>query len=236
MLIYICEDTASDCLRLKHHLSTYSKEIEASFEIEAFSSSCDLLNIWNPNGSTPSIIFIDIYMEGMNGIDLAKSLRNKGYSGAIIFTTSSLEHAMQSYEVDASYYLQKPYTHEDFIKAMKRCDNIIKDSMLHFVGCSRGKEYSIPYAEILYFETGNHNVILHTKKQAITFQRSMNSIIEEFQNIPSFISCGKSYFINMNYVDKQLGTDLIMSDGYSIQIPVRVKNDVINAITEWKKN
>lgn len=235
MLIYICEDTKSDSLRLQHHLETFSSEIQAKFNIESFSSADALLQKWDTLTEFPVLVFLDIYMENINGMEIAKLLRSKYYTGGIIFTTSSTEHAMQSYEVNALYYLHKPYTHENFLNAMDRCRSLLEDAMLQFSCSSKGKAYDIPLSNILYFETGNHNIIVHTKNEEIVISRSMNSIVDEFNNVPCFISCGKSFFVNLNHITQNTGTDLIICDGSYLPIPVRTRSEITSKYNDWKK-
>ena len=126
MLIYICEDTKSDLMRLKRHLDKFSKEKLFSYDMISFSRGEELLAAFRQADLRPELVFLDIYMGGKNGIDTARQLRCMDYSGGIIFTTSSTEHAMDSYEVNALYYLQKPYDYKHFLSAMERCGDIFQ--------------------------------------------------------------------------------------------------------------
>lgn len=94
-------------------------------------------------------------MNNQDGVETARILRSLGYEGGIIFTTSSTEHAMASYEVNALYYLQKPYSHTDFLNAMSRCDTLLEESNEVFTFSVRRKEYSLPYSDILFLKPGS---------------------------------------------------------------------------------
>ena len=235
MLIYICEDSKSDTLRLKHHLDTFSKERQYNFEIVAFSSSETLFADYENTQKQPDLMFLDIYMDGENGMDTAKKLRNMGYEGGIIFTTSSTEYAMDSYEVNALYYLQKPYDHNHFVNAMERCNHILQKTQNSFTFIRKKKEYSIPYADILFFETGQHTVIVHTTSDTISFPGSLNQIAEVLQHADNFLTVGRSFLINLDHVTGQFQNDLIMSDDSIVQIPVRKKDEVLSAVEQWQK-
>ena len=67
------------------------------------------------------IIFLDIFMEGMNGMDTARRIRECDDACRLVFTTTSAEYAVDSYEVDSSYYLVKPYSYEKLSLALDRC-------------------------------------------------------------------------------------------------------------------
>ena len=128
MLIYLCEDSESDALRLKHHLNTYATKHHCNMEILLFSSGEEMIQYYKEEKRYPALLFLDIYMNNQDGVETARILRSLGYEGGIIFTTSSTEHAMASYEVNALYYLQKPYSHTDFLNAMSRCDCLLYTS------------------------------------------------------------------------------------------------------------
>lgn len=99
MLIYLCEDSESDALRLKHHLNTYATKHHCNMEILLFSSGEEMIQYYKEEKRYPALLFLDIYMNSQNGVETARILRSLGYKGGIIFTTSSTEHAMASYEV-----------------------------------------------------------------------------------------------------------------------------------------
>lgn len=240
MLIYICDDTENDRLRLEHNLKTYREALQNNYCIDVFSitlfaSGEELLSAFQKASEKPDLIFLDIYMTGANGIEAAERLRTRGYAGDIVFTTSSREHAMASYDVNALYYLQKPYTHEQFLHVMGRCHNLFSSADRCFHGMIRKQEYRIPFHEILYFEISGHSVILHMKDEDISFRLAMWQVIDQTVNVPCFFPCGKSYLINLNYVEKCIDTTLIMSTDACIPIPYRIKNEVTAAVTLWKK-
>ena len=100
MEIYICDDSRPDLMRLAHHLKEYILNLDMHVEIRSFSSGESILAAYKRALVKPSLIFLDIYMGNMNGMDVARALRDDGFSGGIIFTTSSTAHAMDSYNVD----------------------------------------------------------------------------------------------------------------------------------------
>ena len=214
MLIYLCEDSESDALRLKHHLNTYATKHHCNMEILLFSSGEEMIQYYKEEKRYPALLFLDIYMNNQDGVETARILRSLGYEGGIIFTTSSTEHAMASYEVNALYYLQKPYSHTDFLNAMSRCDTLLEESNEVFTFSVRRKEYSLPYSDILFFETGQHNVLLHAISE-------------------TFLPVGRSYLVNLNHVTGILQHDLIMEDHSIVQIPFRKRDEVSKAVNSW---
>ena len=235
MLIYLCDDSKSDILRLKHYLDTYTGRMKLAFDPVSFSSGEELLSAFTQTRQKPELIFLDIFMPDLNGMEAAKQLRAMHYQGGIIFTTSSTEHAMDSYEVDALYYLQKPYERRHFENAMTRCGSLLQKAKPCYTFTQRKKEYSIPYSDIVFFETGqSHTIFLHTVSGIHSFPGTLTQITDFFRGFDCFLSVGRSYFINLNHVTGLAGNDLAMSDGSIAQIPFRKREEVLDAVENWK--
>ena len=230
MLIYICDDAAEEQKKLKLMLDKYAKEASLNFDYISFSSGKELLESFRNNPAGPDLVFLDIYMSGINGVDVAKALRSKGFNCGIVFTTSSVEHAMASYEVNALYYLQKPYTYEDFLNAMARCKDILADAFNSFTIHVRGKEITLAHKDIVFFETGNHSVILHTMDSEYSFVSSMGKVGDAFADSTNFIPCGRSYLVNSEYINEYEDGALILKDGSFIPVPVREREKMRQAL------
>lgn len=235
MLIYICEDQESDLLMLKHHLNTFASDKLFHYDLLSFSNGDELINTYKLAVCKPSLLFLDIYMDGRNGMETAKQLRDMGYAGGIIFTTASTEHAMDSYEVNALYYLQKPYDYNHFVSAMTRCVDLIRQAQQNFTFMVRQKQITVPYTDIVFFETGRHTVILHTLSDSITFSESLSNIIETFRDTDSFLPVGRSYLINLNQVAGSHNGDLLMADGSVVQIPVKKRGEILTLVEARRK-
>lgn len=236
MLIYLCDDSRSDILRLQHYLDTYAGQMKLMFELVSFYSGEELLCAFRQSRRKPELIFLDIYMSKLSGMEAAKKLRTMHYQGGIIFTTSSTEHAMDSYEVDALYYLQKPYDRRHFEHAMARCGFLLQKAKPCFTFTQKKREFSIPYADIVFFETKqSHTVYLHTISGIYSFPGTLTQIIESFRGMDCFLSVGRSYFVNLNHVVGLIGDDLAMSDGSIAQIPLRKRKEILDAVEKWKK-
>lgn len=236
MLIYLCDDSESDTLRLKHYLNIYAEQMKLCFEIVSFSSGNKLLTVFKQSKQKPELIFLDIFMENLNGIEVARYLRNRHYQGGIIFTTSSTEHAMDSYEVDALYYLQKPYERKHFENAMARCSVLLQKAKPCFTFTSKKKEISIPYENIIFFETEkSHTIFLHTTSGIYSFSGTLTQVTAFFKEIDCFLPVGQSFLINLNHVSGQIENDLVMSDGSIVQIPLRKRKEILTLIERHQK-
>lgn len=240
MLIYVCDDMEQDRMRLRHSLERYSKNLAQEYSIsevriETFEKADEMIRTYRRSRQKPDLIFLDIYMQERDGMDAAKILRKSGCKAGLIFVTTSDDHAIESYDVDALYYLKKPYTKERFLQAMDKCREIFRVNAASFTGRINRKDYSIPYRDILYFEKSGHTVTVHSRSsEPVSFYISMNDVLEKVQDYPAFLAVGKSYVVNMNDVERLKDGVLEMSDGSVISVPVRSQKDVENTLSKFK--
>lgn len=237
MLIYICEESENDALQLKHLLSTFSQEKGLNLEVIPFSSGKELSADYRQTLRQPDLLFLDIHIGSENGIDTAKELQAIGYKGDIIFTISSIDPTADIDNTEFVYYLQKPFDYPQIMNIMNQCCPILPKSQQLFSFVQKKKEISIPFTDILFFETGQpHTVILHTASEHIVFRGALSEIADYFHNVNNFLPVGRSFLINLNHVTGRLRNDLIMSDGSIVQIPLRKQENVLQVVKHWKKD
>lgn len=116
MNIAILDDSAEDLNQVKSVISSYYESQNISAEICLFSSAEAFFQKYSPEFY--DLIIMDIYMGNMTGMDAAKKLRNAEDPAALIFITSSDSYAVESYDVQASYYLLKPFDPEKLRKIL----------------------------------------------------------------------------------------------------------------------
>ena len=160
MRIAIVEDEQDelDCLsrRLEHQLSLlgYTENV-----IRCYRSAEEFLAAWRPGGC--DLILLDIYMEGMPGIEAARRIRERDADCRLVFCTSSNAFASESYEVGAHYYLHKPFSDRDIMNMLRKLDLESYEST-RFITLPDGKR--IFPRNIIYTEYHNHVVTMHMKK------------------------------------------------------------------------
>ncbi|MBQ2777233.1 MAG: response regulator transcription factor, partial [Peptococcaceae bacterium] len=107
--IAVCDDEQLYLDKTRAMLEQYAAEHNVEITAEAFVNSSALLDSIEA-GERHDIYLLDIYMPGVSGMSVATDLRSKGVRSPIIFLTSSTEHAVEAFGVDATHYLLKPYT------------------------------------------------------------------------------------------------------------------------------
>ena len=226
MHIYICDDSRTDLFRLKHFLNKYLSESGLKADIHEFTSGEELIQTYSRALHKPILIFLDIYMNDLDGITIARQLRDQGQRCEIIFTTASTHHAMDSYNVNALYYLQKPYTYQDFLNAVKRSGIFHKNTQNTYEVHYRGIRIPIPVSDIMYFETADHAIVIHTTSDTFSVRKLLSAVREDFTGNPQFISIGKSFFIHLPFIKEMTDQEIVMTDGSIIPIPVRLRKSI----------
>ena len=155
------------------------------------------------------LVFLDIQMPGITGIEFAKTLSKKTL---VIFTTAYSEFALDSYEVDAIDYLIKPVKAERFLKAVEKAKSYLKlieaehssnnietiGSDYFFVKADR-KTFKIYFKEILFIEGLKDYVVLHTQEKKIITAMNVKTIYDQLPH-RLFVRTSKSYIVNVQHV------------------------------------
>ena len=185
------------------------------------------------------LMFLDIQMPKMTGVELVKTLQQKPM---IIFTTAFSDYAVQSYELDVLDYLIKPISFERFLKACNKAREFyslknektttsLKTDEYFFVKGDAGYE-KIQYNDILYIEAMENYVVIHTNSKKITSYLTFKSV-EDYLPSNRFLKVHKSFIIALDKVNSIAG-DEIMIGNNSIPVGRTIKDDVMKAITSNK--
>lgn len=199
MRIAVCDDNQLDRDIIKDFLHTYMTEKSIPNTITEYENGMNLIYDIE-EGRYYDMVFLDIFMDQILGMDIARKLRNVGYTGNIVFLTSTAEFAVDSYEVEASGYLLKPHDYEKLCGLLNRI--IDRTNIGHFQVSVRNTIYSIPFGEIVYVESRNNICILHRSDGSeYTIYKKLSEV--ELQLSESrFLRCHQSYLVNMSYISK----------------------------------
>lgn len=224
MLVVFCEDIPRDMERLMDLCDQYAVEKGYRFETACYAHSDALLA--DPAAREADIMLLDIMMpcgEGSRatGIDTARQLRGEGYTGSIIFTTTSEDYYPEGFEVGAMHYLVKPLTYEALSKALSRAIYITDDPERVITVPVNRIQMSIPISRIRYAEVYGRETILHTKDDTLRVLLPLKKI-ERLLDDASFLRCYRSYIVNMDYVASMEDACFVMRD--DTRIPLTLRN------------
>lgn len=194
--IVICEDDILQRELLVNYLNQIFKDLGFEYLLIEFSSGEELLSDYPDK---VDIIFLDIQMDELTGMDTARKIREFDNNVEIVFTTAILDYIHEGYEVRAYRYLLKPLKYECILKHTKACIEELIDRKDTIVVKHKSETTIIQTNDILYIEVLRKEVTIHTKEEKSLFKTSMKSIEDNLIK-KNFFRCHKSYLINLKKV------------------------------------
>lgn len=209
--VFVCDDEESFRNDLRGLLEEYLKSCIKQYEIQYFSSAEEVLQA---NYEQCDVFCLDVELaDGMNGIELAKKIRQKNYRAFIIFTTSHPENAYCAFEVDTFRYLLKPIQKEQLNKTFELILKRRKEQLSKLITLQQGKRFfRIPYSEILYFETVDRKLRTVTTGKEYILDNKINEV-DKMVAEKNFFRIHKSYLINLAYVKEYDQATVTMQNG-----------------------
>ena len=232
--IGICDDGEFTCSEIEEMLLQYEKKHMVKLAVHIWNSGEQLCRYLKNSGGL-DLIFLDIRMNGTNGMDVARILRSRNYKGYVIFVTVMEELVFDSFEVQAFDYFVKPVNHERFHKTMERLLSDMQNSSETNLFIQRGNEWSIiPFDDIMYCEIINRKIYLHLERQeVIDFYEKIENMEKKLDN--RFFKCHRSYIINLKYVRNYKKDTAYLCNGEEIPVSRLRNEEFTNAILQYMK-
>ncbi|MEE0249388.1 LytTR family DNA-binding domain-containing protein [Peptacetobacter hiranonis] len=198
--IVICEDELEQRNIIKKYINDISKGISVKFELLEFESAEEFL-LNKIEFKNVDIFILDINMNGMSGMDLARLIREKDDISEIIFVTSLLDYIQEGYTVRAYRYLLKPINYEELKNHLLSCINDINKKKDNFMMIeNKGIVHKVPINEIMYIEVAKKELTIYAKENSYKTKSSMDKVEKELEKF-DFYRCHKSYLVNMKYIE-----------------------------------
>ena len=218
--IALCDDESAELDKLEYMLASWDRRhAECDLVIERFLDADEMLCRILEEGYAPDLLLLDIYLQGRQGMEAAREIRRRGRRCGIIFITSSKEHALEAFGVDAVQYLLKPVLRYELFSVLDRFTEDMKAKKKYILlkdhGIKRVELHDIVYCEAqkktqnLYLADGT-KLLLHMTMAEIY---AMLSCYQEF------VRAGAAYIINLEYVDSLNSQDICLNTGKKIYLP-----------------
>lgn len=198
--VSIVDDSDEDAETIENLLNKYSASMDVEFECKRFCNGNDFLK----TQKKPDVVFLDIDMPGMNGLELAKKIRQVSGKVLIIFCTNLEQYAINGYEVNAIGYLLKPVDPYWFDFVMNKvCAALRVNRRSVIVVKSATEQVLINISEIVYIEVQLHTILYYTyrggKLSAVKSRGSMREVSEKLSN-SQFARCSSCYLVNLRKI------------------------------------
>lgn len=215
--IAVCDDSPDFLQVAVSMIERWSEQSGMPAEIYCFENGDELLakNVV----VRMDIIFLDIIMPLLTGIDTAKELRRSDNAVKIIFLTSSAEFALDSYEVKAQGYLLKPVVYEKIKETLDECSHSFDSEPKNIVLKTISGYQKVYYHDIEYAEAQNKRVIFYLRTgKTVEAVDPLYFFEERFTGSNGFFKCHRSYLVYLPNVDYFSRTEIVTKSGRSIPI------------------
>lgn len=215
--IAVCDDAATERGIIQSLLRQFSEQNHIFLSVDLYASSLDLLDAVQNN--TPyDIYLLDIFMPGLDGIDLARELHAQDPGGLIIYLTSSQKHALEAFHVFAFQYLLKPPDKALLFQALERAINhVVKQKANILPVKTKDGVVFIPFSSLIFAELENHTVRFHIsggeEVRSIYLRTSFEKIVQPLLDDARFIRPHQSYVANLYWIKKIQPQSILMEDG-----------------------
>lgn len=220
--VALCDDEAVELIKTEQMLRHYEeKHPETAFAIKCFESADSLLSRVRSALYEPDFILMDIYMPEKLGTEAAHELRKMGNKCRIIFLTTSREHALEAFCVEASQYLVKPVSEEMLFpvldKVIETMEEMRKKYLLLRV---EGRTQRVAVGDIVCCEAqGKMQRLYLADGTQYELRRTMAEIYEMLACYREFSRVGVAYIVNLEHVDSLNARELQMDNGKKIYLP-----------------
>jgi len=224
--IAIVEDTVSDIEILVELI----KACAQPSIVTAYESGEDFIAAFEKG--LYDLIFMDVFMYELSGVQTAEQVRDVDTQVVIVFTTTSEDFTRESYRLNAYKYLLKPLVAGDVqdaldLAALKR--DKAQGATLAIV--YENIPVVIPLADIIYIESSNRRSLIHTADE--TFATSMTiDALEKLTPSPRFLRSHRSYLVNLDHVD-EMREDFIMDNGTIAYVTVKNHRKIKNQYEDY---
>ena len=201
MNIALVDDMKMEIIFIRTILKQYSIDRDLEISTTCFHSAEDLLSDYEKGMF--DLFFLDIYMEGMSGVEAARQIRETDPDTTIVFLSSSLDFMQDAFYIHAYDYIEKPATKERVYHTM---DAVLQKRGIFqspkFTFSSNRIEYNLSYSDLIMISTGSANYLDILDKYGNTYRTRMtfSSVCHLLEESESFLLVIRGVLVNMDYI------------------------------------
>ena len=232
--IAICDDDVKFAGRLEEMLIDYAKKCQIKIKIEVFLDGLELLESIKNQKELYDIIFLDIEMKDLNGIEVAKKIRSFDERCLIIYVTSYQSYAIEAYEVQPFRFIAKPINESILYKYWEAAlDKVLSDNSTFQFKYKR-EIYKIRLSDIMYFQSKMRVIYVYMNNGSVfKFYDKMNNVenyIEKENKM--FWRIHQSFLVNSHYILK-ISHDCVELNNHQILF---ISDDRKKVISKYYRN
>ena len=226
--IAICDDEQSEITYVTDIVRHWARESGHTIGIKHFKSAEAFLFAYEDDRAY-DILLLDIQMQAMDGVTLARQVRAGNKEVQIIFITGYMDYIADGYDVEALNYLLKPVTAEKLAAVLDRAVQKLTQSEKALFIQHAGENIRVPLYEIRYLEVLHNHVTIHAGTE-YKLKKTLAALEEELDQ--NFFRVGRSFIVNLRYVRRSTKTEVHLADGTIVPLSRGLYTALNRAIIE----
>jgi DNA-binding LytR/AlgR family response regulator len=230
MKIAICDDFLLDA----QHLYDICMESDLLNEstIDIFTSAQSLLSLYERNSQCFDLLFLDVDMPQITGIELGKTIKTLSPRTIIVFTTNYPQFAIDAFDCEAFHYILKPCCKEKVYYVLDKVFSKYQLTHKYHIVKVKNQTYKIPINDIYYIECCRKHVIYHLKNKTIETVDKLSSAYNALSDF-GFYQIHQGYIINFDKVYEFKDYSVVLEDKRTVMMSVRKKREVLLAYAKY---
>lgn len=223
MKIAIVENEELHAQNLQAFLHMWFQEHKAVHEVTNFISGEEIIA---SDEKDFDLVFMDILMDGIDGVTTAHKLRELEFDGQLVFLTSCSEYVFEGYSIHALNYLLKPVEYDKVAKCIEYVEKALDAGSYTFRHL--GTVRRIPYSEIICFSSDSHYTQIITEEGTFRQQEPLRKI---FSYLPEqFHFCHRTAIVNIDHITMLNGRELVLSNRMTLPVSLTYLQDIRDAL------
>lgn len=230
MRIAICDDNKSIIDSVKSALMQ-CKEYISQIKIDEFYSGESLLEYYK-NGGRYDLLFLDIHMKEIDGINTAFKLKKMQSDLILIFLTGHTIYVKEAFIVQAFQYLTKPVKQDEIIKEFKRAVQHYKLNHTKYKIEDKRSTVFVEISNIIYMEVRNHNITIYTNMGDYIVKGRLKDEENKLKKY-DFVRCHQGYLVNMQWIQAINEDGIELKNGTTVPVSRRMRKSVIDVFSNY---
>ena len=227
--VAIVDDSTTDAKFVQGILNNWADQRQANIQAEVFPSAEAFLFRYAEDKEW-DILLLDIEMGAMDGVTMAKRVRQDNEAVQIVFITGYSDYIAEGYEVAALHYLMKPVNQDKLFAVLDRALEKRKQEERCLNLEAYGEMVRIPFYEIRYLDVHQNYVTVHAKAD-YTVKRTLGDFEKELDE--RFYRVGRGMILNLKYIQRVTKTEVRLSDGTVLPLPRGAYESLNRAIIQY---
>ena len=213
--VAIVDDSTTDAEFVQGILNSWAEQRQANIQVNVFPSAESYLFRYAEDKDW-DILLLDIEMGSMDGITMAKKIRQDNESVQMVFITGFADYISEGYEVSALHYLMKPVKQDKLFAVLDRAVASLQKTERVILLPVSGEMLRLPVGQVQYVEAFSHTAAIITGSDTIPVKMPISEVERLLGD--GFVRCHRSYLVGLKHIARLSRTEVILDSGKSLPL------------------